>query len=158
MIRTVPPVPLRSKSLYTFYREQPIPKVHRITGRDNFLRVVGAIYKVAAKRLIENKAGVVLDGLGYMGHWESPEKKIFRSSGRTKSKKILNYFSDFKWINTGLFRTRKTDVTGWTFDRTFNKKIKHGRMNQTKKGHKYLFYYNMVKGVYWNNEIYDKYR
>lgn len=137
---------LISYDFYSFYKKDN--KAKAVSQRDFYI-IVNAIWKVVARNLLKRQGGVLLDRFGYLCHWMTPKKKIFKYPVQGKRKLAINSHTDGYWYNTSLFSDvfRKDPLKGWSLDRAFNKNIKEGRYKEQLQGMKYKFYFNLVRST-----------
>lgn len=137
--------------LFSYYsKKKSISKKNRITDIKEFNKVARTIWKVVARNLVEREAGVVLDRFGYLCHWMSPKKKVFKAPRKGKAKLMTNYHTSSHFYNTTLFSNifDKDYFKGWSLDKAFNKNIKLGRYKKLKSGFKYRINFKLVKNLY----------
>lgn len=137
---------LTSYSFYVFYKKE---KYRTTLSQRDFFKVVKTIWKVVARNLLERQGGVLLDRFGYLCHWMTPKKKIFKYPVQGSRKLATNSHTEGYWYNTALFSEvfAVDPLKGWSLDRSFNLKIKEGRWRQQLKGMKYKFYFSLVRST-----------
>lgn len=149
---------LLTYGMYAFYKKRNnISNKDRVGDSAEMLRIAKKIWEVTARRLIENDAGVVLDKFGYLCHWMTPKKKVFKAPRKGGIELMPNYHSGSYFYNTTIFTNifKSNYFKGWGLDKAFNKNIKKGRFQQLKSGKKYKLFYRMVKRIY-TNRFHDK--
>lgn len=142
----------------SFYNKRNnIPLKDKIESQSELTEVARKIWEISAKKLLENEGGVVLDNFGYLCHWMSPKKKVFKVARQGGMKLMPNYHSGSYFYNTTLFTNifQKNYFKGWSLDKAFNRNIKIGRFEQLKSGKKYKMFFNLVKRIY-TTRFHDK--
>ena len=150
MDRLAPRHRLVDYPLFSFYSKRDIPKKDKVTDISEFKLIAKKIWEVVAKKLIEKEGGVVLDKFGYLCHWMSQKKKVFKVPRRGGVKLMPNFDTDGYFYHTTLLSDIfvKDFFKGWTLDKSFNENIKRGRFKQLKRGVKYKLFYTKVKRLY----------
>lgn len=135
---------------YSYYKKKDMPNKYRVNSQKELLEIGKKIWEVTAKHLVKKEGGVVLDKFGYLCHWMTPKKKVFKVPKKGGYKLMANYHTDRHWYNTTLFSNiyNYDHFKGWSLDRAFNRNIKKGRYLQQLQGKKYKLFYNLVRSLY----------
>lgn len=118
-------------------------------NRDTHPKIVSAIFKKAAERMIENKSGVFLEGIGYFCIMMYPKRMMIRKPYSKTGEKYYNAETDHRvyspqWIH-GMYPHR---YNIWTLDRTFSESsIKDPLCAQLRAGKKYVMEYELIKSL-----------
>lgn len=143
---------ITGKEFKKFYnlKKKNHPEKSRITDRTEMMQVCSYIWEVVQQELIDNEGGVVLDKFGYLAHWMSPRKKVFKSYREGETSTLLNYFTNHYFYYTLLITNIfKLDFfKGWELEGAENHMIKKKRFEKLKSGVKYKFYLTMVRRLY----------
>lgn len=136
--------------LFSYYNKQDIPLKDKVDNYKDFVIIVKKIWQVIALQLIEKEGGVVLDKFGYLCHWMSPKKKVYKVARKGGVKLMANFSTDGYFYHTIFFSNIFDQDTfkGWSLDKSFNRNIKIGRFNKLNSGFKYRLYYSLVKRLY----------
>lgn len=146
---------LESKSIqgregWKFYKENcPKDKKSKKINRENHSQIVSAIFKEVAEKLVENKSGVFMDGLGYFCIMMYPKRMMLRKKYSKTGEKFWNaetnnYPYSPQWLH-GMYKKR---FYIWTLDRTFSEtSIKKPLSMRLKAGKKYIMEYSLVKSL-----------
>lgn len=151
MERFAPRTRLLDYGFVAFYKKNKnIPEKYKIKDRTELIKISKIIFKTIAKNLINKEGGVVLNNFGYLCHWKSPDKKIFKIPVKGGYKLIANYHTNGYFYNTSLFTNilGKNPFKGWSLDKSFHRDIKKGRYLKLRSGIKYKFYYSLVRRLY----------
>lgn len=160
MEKFAPRTRLLDYKCYSYYKSrEKIADKDRVTSQKEFFTIVKKIWEVTARHLVEKEGGVVLDRFGYLCHWMTPKKKVFKMPKKGGYKIMANYHTDRHWYNTTLFSNifNYDYFKGWSLDRAFNNNIKKGRYKKLLNGMKYKFYYTLVRSLYTNRFNQEKY-
>lgn len=143
---------LLSYGLFSFYNKSDVPKRDKVTDYKEFILIVKKIWEVVAHELINREGGVVLDKFGYLAHWMSPKKKVYKVSRKNGVELMANFNTDGHFYHTALFSNifNIDFFKGWSLDKSFSKKIKMGRFYKLNSGFKYKLFYSVVKRLYTN--------
>lgn len=146
---------LLDHSTYIHYKESNIPKSFRVESYSEFLKISRALLHEASKMITDSVGGLVLDKIGYFGHWRLPRKRIFKRPFNGGAKLMTNVHSDRYFYVTqfmpNVFKTNR--FKGWSLCRSYNsKRIKNRRFTRLKEGMRYKFYFTLLKNMYKNKK------
>ena len=123
-------------------KDRPFRKSQRV--------IVNKLFEVIKDELINSRSGVVLDKIGYMAVWVTPEKVRMIDFKTMKKTKIIHetdgYFYNVS-LFTDIFRNGYAKL-GWTMGGTFSKSIKRGVFRNVAAGKKYILRYRTVKSMF----------
>lgn len=148
--------PLISYATYKFYCDKKIPPKYKVNSFKEFKKIAREIFRVASYKLVNNKGGIVLDKLGYIGHWRMPKKKVFKQPKKGGATLNTNNYTNRHFYITQLMTSiyHKNNFKGWSMDKSFNRThVKMERFKKLKAGLKYKFYYNLIRNIYTNKYI-----
>lgn len=123
-------------------KDRPFRKSQRV--------IVNKLFEVIKDELINRRSGVVLDKIGYMAVWVTPEKVRMIDFKTMKKTKIMHetdgYFYNIS-LFTDIFRNGYEKL-GWTMSRAFSKNIKRAVFKNVAAGKKYILRYRTVKSMF----------
>lgn len=135
---------------WKFYKEHCNKEARtKSINRDSHPKIVSTIFKKVAERMIENKSGVFLDGLGYFCIMMYPKRMLLRKPYSKTGEKYFNAETNNRpyspqWFH-GMYRNR---FYIWTLDRTFSEtSIKDPLCEKLKSGKKYVMEYKLIKSL-----------
>jgi hypothetical protein len=150
MKRLLKPKVIQGRDGWNFYKKTCNKKLrNKKIDRETYSKMVGAIYKEASDKLIENRSGVFLTGLGYFCIMMYPKRMMLRKKYSKTGEKFFNretnnYPYSPQWIHT-MYRSR---FSYWTMDRSFSeKKIRKPLAEKLKSGKKYVMEYELVRSL-----------
>lgn len=124
-----------------------------LVNREELMKIVHAILKKTADKLVENEGGVLLDGIGYFFVWAIP-KRQGEISRRFVNGNELRYLYNHQtqgYVYTPLLLTnalkRNELLQPWSMDYTFSAVIKKKLAVNLKAGKKYKMYYSLIKAL-----------
>lgn len=150
MLETIAPrTRLLDHKAATYYLSKTIPNKHKVSRRDYNI-IARLIWKKTAESLVNTVGGVLLDKFGYLCHWMSPSKKIFKMKVGHDVKVMSNFHSNMMWYNTTLFTNmfKINYLHGWSMDKTFNRNIQRARFHKLKEGIRYKCFYTLLRTMY----------
>ena len=116
--------------------------------RDNHPKIVKAIFKKAAERLIENKSGVFLNKLGYFCIMMYPGRMMIKDKASKTGAKYFNVDTNHRIYSPQWIYNMYNDYYTWTMDRTFSRTtIRVPLSKLLKAGKKYIMEYKLVSSL-----------
>lgn len=132
-----------------------IPKKH-VVDKATYIKVIRGLLQKARQASIESQGGVVLDDLGYLANWISPNKSPYTVFNTQEMDWRLG---DNDWFYTQSLFTNIFDsskLEGWSMEgATFASTEMKARV---RKGYKYKLYFKLMLSLYKTNKISYGYR
>lgn len=130
--------------------KQYLPNKYSYFRLSDLIKINQLILKQVSQDIVENEAGVVLDGFGYFCIWKTPEKIKIRNLFRGNTNEFyFNPHSQGHFYLPTLF----TDVFSnsslkiWSMDGFFNRRLKSKMSLNLKNGFEYYMMYSTVKSL-----------
>lgn len=161
------PASILDEKAFRLYKERSkgvtIKKRSMCQSRVEYSEVVKTIWDVVCTRLLNNTAGVYLDGIGYLAHWMTPHRVRMagfttRTEGSSRSIEVeehLNHQTNGRFYFTGLFHVKQRSLfRGWDLERGIHTDFSRARWKKLKTGHVYKLNYIELKKLFYR-EKYD---
>lgn len=138
-----------SDSFETGYKHKvnDLPQKHQLTKQE-YTKAIRGVLKEASEALINEDGGVVLDRVGYLCNWASPNK--IPGIG-IKSDFLYSNLDNNSWRYTPAIFTKVFDnnrLEGWSMEGGFTEKVIKSIYNSVNHGKKYKLFYRMVVSLY----------
>lgn len=150
MERVLPRKNILGREGYKFYRQNCNKELRsKNINREIHAKIVSAIYRKVAEKMIENKSGVYMKDLGYFCIMMYPKRMMLRKPYSKTGEKYYNLKTDNypyspQWIHNMYPQRYFT----WTLDRTFSETgIKEPLCKELQSGKKYIMEYKLVRSL-----------
>ena len=138
------PYLLLHHSIYTEYLNyKKMPVSHRIKGREEVRNIVKTICKHIGNEIVDRKAGVHINGLGYFFIWKIPKKMTYNKKIKGVGlEENFNYHTNNYMYSPILLPSldKKDTLAYWSMDNSFVNKLKQGVKKNVMAGFKYKIY------------------
>jgi len=128
--------------------KQKIPKIHRITNRNLYIKVVIEIFKTIAFDVVNNRGGVAIKNLGYFFVFRSPKKRIasYVYPDGT-SEMYYNQKKDARYIEPMFYPVKERHLPPycWSMDNSYVHSIAQSVKENVYAGKKYKNYIYTVQ-------------
>ena len=125
-----------------------VPKEHLVDNLIDYRKIIDKIFKLAKEDILEKRDGVVLDKLGYICNWATPEPKAYRDP---KTGKLhTNLFTGGKFYTMELFTWvfRGNKLRGWYMENAFAARLNRAMYYKLKEGMRYGMQLKLVRAIF----------
>lgn len=132
-----------------------LPKKY-VVDKHTYNNIINGVLKKARKGSVEMQGGVVIDGLGYLANWVSPNKSPYTVFN---TQELDWRLGDNDWFYTQSLFTNIFDssrLDGWSMEGATFASVE--MKERVRKGYKYKLYFKLMLSLYRNNKISYGYR
>lgn len=148
----------KDRAYWNKYRplKDKIPHKYMVNDISLYRGVIDRIFEIAKEDIINKRDGVVLDKLGYICNWATPEPKAYRDP---KTGVLhTNLFADGRFYTMELFTWvfRGSKLRGWFMENAFTARLGKAMYSKLKEGFRYGMQLQLVKTIYGGDKNYKQ--